>query len=260
MFSKKIITILFILFISINIAKGQTTLELARKLANPVASMISIPFQNNLDVRVGINNSYKYVLNFQPVIPITLSKSLNLINRIIIPTVSQFSITSQGASQSGLSDIVMSNFFSPTQSKITWGLGPVFLIPTATNDFLGTKKFGTGPTGVLLKQSGSSTYGGLVNQIWSVAGDENRKDVNQLFVNPFYTYNFKSGAGMTLSIEYTRDWTNKLSYASVIPSISGITKFGSQTVSIAFAPRINIYQNNRPSYGIRGVFTFVFPK
>lgn len=258
--SKKLLLIVFFMFVSLNLFAQESDEELAKKLANPVASMISVPFQNNLDVRVGKYNGTRYVLNFQPVIPITLSKKLNLINRVIIPVVSQYNITSSGATQSGLSDAVVSTFFSPSQSKLIWGLGPVFLIPIATNDFLGTKKFGTGPTGVVLSQSGSTTLGGLVNHIWSVAGSSDRPDVNQSFVNPFFTYSFKSGAGLTMNIEYTRDWTGKTSSCSVIPVISGISKLGKQPISIAFAPRINFFENSRPSYGIRGVFTFVFAK
>ena len=158
--TKKLLLIFCAVLISISLSSivyGQSAEELAKKLSNPVASMISVPFQNNLDVRIGKFNGYRYILNVQPVIPITLSKSLNLINRIIIPVVSQYDITAKGAFQSGISDAVVSTFISPSQSKVIWGFGPVFLIPIASNDFLGTKKFGIGPTGVMLFQTENST-------------------------------------------------------------------------------------------------------
>jgi hypothetical protein len=117
----------------------------------------------------------------------SISKDLNLISRIIVPIISQYNITGIGEQQSGLSDIVASGFISPKESKngFIWGAGPVFLLPTGTDDSLTTKKFGVGPTVVALQQTGGWTYGALINQIWSVAGTNDRSDVSQFYANPF---------------------------------------------------------------------------
>ena len=108
--------------------------ELADKLSNPVANLISVPFQNNVDYGIGSYHGSKYTLNFQPVVPIPLSTKLNLITRYIIPIVDQHSITKEGVNQFGLSDATVSAFFAPTNSKngVTWGLGPAFLIYALT--------------------------------------------------------------------------------------------------------------------------------
>lgn len=238
--------------------------ELAKKLSNPVASLISVPFQNNMDVGIGHFNGSKNTLNFQPVIPISLTAKYNLITRFIIPIVSQHDITSEGISQSGLSDAVVSAWLSPAEAKngLTWGVGPVFLVPIATNDFLGTKKFGVGPTALVLKQTHGWTFGALVNQIWSVAGASDRAAVNQMFVQPFFSYNWKSGAGLGGNAEITQNWEGKTTSVFINPTISGITKLSTQTVSLAIGPRVQVAapDGSKADFGVRAALTFVFPK
>lgn len=238
--------------------------ELAKKLANPVASLISVPFQNNTDIGIGTYNGSKNTLNIQPVIPISLSPKLNLIARVILPVISQHDIYGEGTQQSGLSDAVASAFFSPSEAKngLVWGAGPVFLVPTATNDLLGTKKFGVGPTGLILKQANGWTYGALANQIWSVAGDANRSDVNQMFLQPFLVYNWKSGAGIGLNSEITQNWEGKTTTAFINPTISGVTKMGKQIISLVVGPRIQVAapEGSKADFGVRAALTFVFPK
>jgi hypothetical protein len=238
--------------------------ELAKKLSNPVASLISIPFQNNLDVGIGHYNGSKNTLNFQPVIPISLSPKLNLISRFIIPVVSQHNITGEETSQFGLADAVVSAWFSPAEAKngFIWGVGPVFLLPIATDDLLGTKKWGVGPTALVLKQFSGYTVGALVNQIWSIAGDANRSDVSQMFIQPFLSYNWKSGAGLGLNAEITQNWISSSTSVFINPTISAVTKLGTQIVSLAIGPRIQVAapEGAMADFGVRAAVTFVFPK
>jgi hypothetical protein len=238
--------------------------ELAKKLSNPVASLISVPFQNNMDLGIGQYNGSKNTLNFQPVIPVGLTSKFNLISRFIIPIVSQYNVTGEGTQQSGLSDAVVSAWVSPAEAKngLTWGVGPVFLVPIATNDFLGTKKFGVGPTALVLKQTNGWTFGALVNQIWSVAGNADRADVNQMFVQPFLSYNWKSGAGLGGNAEITQNWEGNTTSVFINPTVSGVTKLGKQTVSLAIGPRIQVAapENSKADFGVRAAITFVFPK
>lgn len=246
-------------------AKAQSSAEeLAKKLANPVASLISVPFQNNLDVGIGPLEGYRNTLNFQPVIPVTLTPKMNLIARAILPIMAQKNITGEGQSQSGLGDIVASAFLAPSESKngLTWGAGPVLLIPTATNDFLGGKKFGVGPTALVLKQIKGWTIGALANQIWSIAGDKDRQDISTMFVQPFLNYNWKSGAGIGGNLEITQNWKADNTTIFLNPTVSGVTKLGTQTISLAVGPRIPLTTPNgsKPDFGVRAVVVFVFPK
>ena len=238
--------------------------EVAKKLANPVASMISVPFQNNMDVGIGDYNGSRNTLNIQPVIPVKLSSSLNLINRVILPVISQHDVYGDHSRQSGLGDAVVSAFFSPAEPKngLVWGAGPVLLVPIATDDLLGTKKFGVGPTALILKQAKGWTYGALVNQIWSVAGDEERTDVNQLFLQPFLVYNWKTGAGVGFNAEITQNWEGDTTTAFLHPTISGVTRLGTQIVSLLIGPRLQVAgaDGSRSDFGVRAQVTLVFPK
>ena len=238
--------------------------DIAVKLNNPVANMISVPFQNNLDYGIGLHQGSKYTLNFQPVIPISLTPKLNLITRYIIPIVDQHDVTGEGNSEAGLSDATISAFFSPvgTKNGWIWGAGPAFLVPIGTDDFLSTRKWGVGPTALILRQAKGMTYGFLANQLWSVAGDEARSDVNQLFLQPFFAYNWKSGAGLGLNSEMTFDWEHNTTTAFLNPIVTGVTKLGKQAVSMGIGPRIPLAapSNSKADFGLRAVLTFVFPK
>ena len=266
----QVVFVFFVLFLSPVVLtaqeakSSQNVEELAKKLSNPVAFLISVPIQNNTDLGIGSFKGTRNTLNFQPVIPIRLSSDINLITRVVLPLITQYNITKPGSYQGGLSDAVASAFLSPSNSKhgITWGAGPVFLLPVATDSMLASKKFGIGPTAVMLGQVNGWTIGGLVNQIWSVAGDKSRADVSQMFVQPFVSYNWKSGAGVGLNAEITQNWQAGTTTAFLNPTLSAVTKLGKQTISLAIGPRIQVASpsGGKTDFGVRAALIFVFPK
>jgi hypothetical protein len=257
------IVVLIFLMLPVQLFAQVSSEELAKKLANPIASLISVPFQNNLEHGIGVNKGSKYMLNVQPVIPMKVSKNLNLITRWIVPIISQHNITGIRQSQSGLGDAVISGFLSPTNTKngVTWGAGPVFLVPLGGGDFLSGKQLGIGPTAVALRQKNGWTYGGLINQIWGTGGN-NKVDINQMFVNPFVTYNWKSGSGITAAFEWTENWALDNSILYFIPMFSGLTSFGKQKVSLAVGPKFNIAAPEalKSKFGLRAALVLLFPK
>jgi hypothetical protein len=236
--------------------------ELAKKLANPIASLISVPFQNNTFYGIGSLKGTQNVMNFQPVVPFKINENLNLITRYIIPIVTQYDVTGENTSESGLGDATVSAFLSPskTHNGLTWGIGPAFLIPIATNSYLGTGKFGIGPTAVALKQANGFTYGALINQIWSVAGQSDRAAVSQMFVQPFFTYNWKSGAGIGVVGSITQNWETKTNATTITVPFSGITKFGKQIIQLAVGPQFPISGNPMADFGWRAQLVLIFPK
>jgi len=254
------ITLLF----SANVVAQQSAEELAKKLVNPIASLTSVPFQNNLDVGIGDSHGWRNTLNFQPVVPFKLSDKVNLIARWVQPIIFQQDVDKSLSYQGGLADAVASAFFSPSKvvNGFTWGAGPVFLVPVATNDYLATHKFGVGPTVVALKQSHGWTYGALLNQIWSVAGSKDHPDVNQMFVQPFVGYNWKSGAGIILNSETTINWAGENATGFINMLVTGITKIGKQMVALQVGPRIPIVwpEGHRADFGVRSSIILIFPK
>lgn len=262
---KKALLLILLLFYSINYTNAQDeAAELAKKLANPIASLISLPLQNNTDYGIGDLNGSRNTLNVQPVAPFSIGENWNLITRIILPVVTQYNITGLGEKESGLSDAVLSGFFSPKESKngLTWGVGPALLLPIGTNDFLTTEKFGVGPTAVALKQTNGWTIGGLVNQIWSVAGSDDRADVSQMFLQPFMVYNWKSGAGLGGNMELTQNWEAETTTLWLNPTLSGVTSLGKQKVQLVIGPRFNLAAPDgaKADLGWRAVLVFLFPK
>ncbi|NIK92423.1 transporter [Mangrovimonas sp. CR14] len=236
---------------------------LAKQLQNPVASLISVPFQGNLDFGYDPENGTKFTLNIQPVIPISISENWNLIGRVILPVVSQTDIYGNSGNQTGLSDAVVSAFFSPkepTSGGLIWGAGPVLLVPTATDDYLGTKKFGVGPTAVVLKQLGTLTAGALVNHIWSVAGDSNRQDVNATFLQPFLAKNFAGGYALALNTELTQNWDYKSTSGSINIVGSKVITMGSQMAQLLLGPRIHYGNGNAADFGVRFGLVLLYPK
>src|SRR5271163_2317644 len=188
-----------------SVAAGQSSDDaaaaaLAKAAQNPIASMISFPLQNNTAFGVGPYNRDQNVLNIQPVIPVKLSDSWNLITRTILPVVWQPNPAQNTQGWFGFGDLNPSFFFSPSKpSKLIWGVGPTFLVPTATAEQLGQGKFGIGPSVVLLTTPGHWVIGALMNNIWSVAGPEGRANVNQFLLQWFVNYNMKKGCTVSLT-------------------------------------------------------------
>ena len=236
--------------------------ELAKKLANPVAALISVPFQNNFDFNVGPLEGVRYTLNIQPVIPISINEKWNMISRTIIPATTQSDLTEIGSNQTGIGDITQSLFFSPKEVKngLVWGVGPVLLLPTATNEALGLDKWSAGPNALILKIQGQWTYGALANHIWSYAGS-GPNDINASFFQPFVTYATKTGASYTIASENTQDWNNDIFGGLVGAYYAQVTSFGKQLVQLSAGPKI-YYGNNpfNPNWGFRANISLLFPQ
>jgi len=250
--------------------------ELAKKLSNPVASLISVPIQNNWDFGIGSANAMRYTANIQPVIPFSLSEDWNLITRTIVPVIYAESPVAGGADKSGLGDIVQSFWASPkapTDSGWIWGAGAVLLYPSGT-DGLSAHNWGAGPTALVLKQQNGWTYGILANHLWSYAqtgghgssdagdaSDGSDAGINATFLQPFVSYSTKSFTTYGLNTESTYDWSHSQWSVPVNASVSQLLKIGGAPVQFQLGAK---YYAERPAggpdWGLRFAVTFLFPK
>jgi hypothetical protein len=242
------------------------TEALARAAQNPIASMISLPFQSNFNFGVGKDDDMGYILNVQPVYPIKLSDDWNVVTRTIMPIIYQPAMTAASDDEFGLGDISPAFYFSPVKTfhSIIWGAGPIMTFPTATDKVLGTGKCSIGPTFIALTMKGPWVAGGIINNQWSFAGDDDRKDVNLMLMQPFVNYNLPKGWYLTTSPIITANWEAQNSQMWTIPIGGGfgkILKIGGQPINAQLAGYYNI---ERPTgsgdWQIRFQVQFLFPK
>jgi hypothetical protein len=237
--------------------------ELAKKLQNPIANLISVPLQSNWDFGIGRADAMRYTLNVQPVIPFSLTNDWNLITRTIVPFIHAEAIDPGGDAHGGTGDILQSFFLSPKEEVGGWilGGGPVFLYPSASDVALGAEKWGTGPTAVALRQHGGWTYGMLVNHVWSFAGNDRRQDVSATFMQPFLSYTTKTHTTFSLNTETSYDWKNHQGTVPINAMLSQLVKLGPMPLQFQLGFR---YYAERPSggpdWGLRFTVTFLFPK
>lgn len=236
--------------------------ELAKKLNNPVANLISAPIQNNWDFGIGQADAMKYTANLQPVIPVSLTEDWNVIVRTILPVIYAESPIPGGSSTSGLGDTTQSFFFSPKKPVGGWilGAGPVMYYPTATDSALGAGKWGAGPTIVALQQKHGFTYGILANHIWSFAGWGDQ-DVSATFLQPFFSYTTKTYTTFTLNTESTYDWENEEWTVPLNLMVAQLMKFGKMPIQFQIGGRYYAESPaGGPDWGLRFTVTFLFPK
>jgi len=275
----------------LDLEAGLSDTAIAQELANPVANLTSVPFQNNFDFGGGRGNAFRYTLNIQPIIPFTLNDDWNLITRTIIPFAHVERVFPQP--ETGIGDIVQSFFLSPTRpvNGITWGAGPVFLYPSASNDFIGAGQWGAGPTGVVLKQSGPWLYGILANHLWTLGGvphlpsgtplllevpnsgiadpgfvesnpgSGRRERVNATFIQPFLTYTFPTQTTPYLTTETVYDWTARQSIVPINVGVNQLVSIRGQILQVGGLVRYYAETpRGGPNWGFQLRMSLVFPR
>lgn len=244
--------------------------DLRAAVQNPISSLVSLPFKFTFDY--GAKNGDGTILNIQPVYPVTKG-NWNYVSRVILPVASVDGAISTPEnpnprgqdSASGLGDTNYSLYLSPVEyGDVIWGVGPSLMLPTASDDQLGSGKWSAGITGVALTQPKWGSMGILGRQLWSFAGDSNRSDVNQSLIQPFVNYNLEEGWYLLTDIIITANWEAPSSQTWTVPFGGGagrIYKIGNQAVN----NRVEFYYNvekpdSAPDWSWSFTFQFLLPK
>jgi hypothetical protein len=251
--------------ISASNAYAEEAPELAHLVQNPVAKVISLPFQNNLNFGAGPQSDAQDVLNIQPVLPFGIGSNWNLIARAIIPVIHEPPLGHGTESTDGLGDISLAMYLSPARpGKIIWGIGPAFTFATASHDELGQGKFDAGLSAVALTIRGHWLLGALATDVASVSGVSDRKNVHQMLVQPFINYNFPRGWYLTSSPIITADWKAPGSQQWTVPLGGGggrAFRLGKQAMNVQMQAFGNVVRpHDAGDWTLRAQFQLLFPK
>ena len=242
--------------------------DMAKATQNPVASLVSVPLQNFTDFNIGpFGRDRNAVLQVQPVIPFQLSENWNLITRTIAAILYQPNIAQPHQVTFGLNDINPSFFLSPAKpGKLIWGAGPTFLLPTASDDVLGTGKLSIGPAVIALVQPRKWTLGVLVNNLWSVAGSGSRPEVNSMTLQYFINYNLKKGYYLTSAPINSANWNAPSGNVWLVPfggGIGRIMRLGFQPVNLSAQAYVNAKRPDvlpAPTWQLKFQIAFLYLK
>lgn len=238
----------------------------AKQLANPIAPLISVPFEADYDDDINTNNKGSaWAINVKPVIPININKDWVVISRTIVPIIIQDDIPSNGAGKFGIGDVSQNFFFSPKEKAfghLIWGVGPALLMNTASNDALGSSKWSAGPAGVALIQEGSWTAGVEANHVWSYAGNNSSTGVSSTYLRPFVTYITKSKTTFSIKTESLYDWKDEEWAVPFIFTVEQMLKLGSQRLQLGAGLRYWAASpiDEAEGLGARISLTFLFPE
>jgi hypothetical protein len=249
-------------------AQESDAAALAKAAQNPIADMISLPFQNNTNFDVGPLEKTQDVLNIQPVLPIHLNADWNLVTRTIVPLISQPAFAQGQDREFGIGDIQFAAFLSPNKvvNGWVWGVGAIAQLDTATHERLGEGAWGLGPTAVAMHLGTTWVYGALINNVWSVSTEAGRGNVNKMLLEPFFAYNFPGSPGRYVVFDpvITADWEADSGQRWSVPlgmGIGQIVKFGKQPVNLQAS---GYYYVERPddaaSWQLRLQMQLLFPK
>ncbi len=243
---------------------SDTERGMAMRLRNPVADMISVSLENDMEWGIGSNSKgFRYTLNLQPVIPVALSDDWNLIVQTVLPIVHQTDVV-PGKTQSGMGDVQQSAYLTPEYldaDDITWGIGPTFLFPTATSDSIDEQQFALGPAAVVLRQDDVWTVGVLANHLVSASDTKNRNSINQTLVQPFLSYTTSSETTFAIDMEAEYDWQDSKWTVPVNLSVAQMLHVWEQAMQFQLGPRLYAGgPSDVPDWGISVTYVLLFPE
>ena len=241
--------------------------DIAKKLANPIANMISVPLQYQFSRGVGVNQGgSEQTLLFQPVAPFDLGSGDVFIVRPIVAGAREVSVQSgngQSFSGYGVASVTLESFYAPnTNSSWIWGVGPYAVSPSGNSGKFGSQQTGAGVTGVVLNRDGPWTYGLLAYQSWSLGGNPTFGTQNNLYGQPFVAYTTKNAVTVTANMEAQYNYDARRTSNPLYVGVSKLMVFDGTPISFGAGPMY--YVSNTPGgpsgWGARATATLVILK
>ena len=240
--------------------------DLAKQTQNPIADLISLPFQYNTFFGTGPKGKTQNTLLVQPVIPMEMNKDWNFIARPIIPFIDQPAFTDTQHRNQGLGNVQFQGFFSPKEKVGDWilGFGPNLEFPTNSgpDGRFGSDNWSAGPAFVALQMKGPWVYGGLFTHLWSYHGND--PEVNLTSIQPFINYNLEDGWYLSSSPIILADWSADSRQRWTIPIGGGfgrVFKIGKQPINASVRAYHNLESpRNGSDWQLQFQISFLFPK
>jgi hypothetical protein len=252
-----IILVVLVSGISQKVNSQNKEILLERKL-NPLC-YISVPFQNNFDIAVPPNNGFRWTMNLMPIFPFSIGKKMEIINRVVLPVISQINIYGQ-TSQTGIGDLLVNTFFAPKTGRFVWGIGPSFYFPSGYPQELTAKKWAMGPGVIAAIQTRKIMVGAILFHIWSFAGSSQRPEFSYSYFQPLAVLNFKYGWGLGITSEIGLEWKTSITNGSLIITGQKLVKIGRQLINFVLGPKIFFGNFNAPAFGFRASVNLLYPK
>jgi len=216
-------------------AEAESVDKVAAELANPLAPVTTLSAQFRSEFGNGPNDDTNYTLRLQP----SFFKPLQGGSAALLRTVLPLRSVNWPESVTGVGDLTLVPYYVPDVTKSLFvGYGAALGIPTASNDLLGSGKWTAGPAVIVAKTGQPVTWGGLAQQVWSVAGPSDRANVSVTTVQPFITYLLGGGWSTTVTSETSYNWEAQSGQQWTVPisaSASKVVDFGGKYVNFGLA-------------------------
>ena len=238
--------------------------QIVKDAENPIVDRVRIPIVNRTAFDIGPFERTANVTIIRPLVPISFGENYLLI-RTSIPFVYSPTLTQSQGGEYGLGDVRMQTFFVKEQNqRLTWGIGPTFLFPTASERSLGFGKWGIGPSIGAVWAGKRLTVGGRLENYWSIAGDKDRPDVSQLTFQPLFTYILKDGWYLVSSPVIAAFWNIPQGGKWVVPIGGGlgkVIKFGSYSFNMSVQAYWQpVRPDNSEGWALALQFQSLFPR
>lgn len=264
---------LFFIFGSLSISaeqvkKPEPSQSLQEQATDPTAILTQLQVQNVLVPKTHDASGYANQFILQPVIPISKNKifPMTQVIRSTLPLLTTADPSGPVDDTTSLGDLVVLDIFLPERKDWgIWGVGPIAIFPTATDDRIGQGKWQLGPAFIVFYNKIKHWQLGLfVQNPISIAGDNNRPDVSTLILQPIATRHLNKGWYVGIGdLQTTYEWHSGNYNIPINFRVGKVGKLFEQNVNLFLEPFYTPHgfqSGGQAEWGFKLNMTFLFPK